>query len=137
MGHTDTIRYSKSIVIDIPENNEASKIVLLRFSRKLGFLDKDNLAGEPIYYSFKDLKTVNKEVVDSKKKPIKKEGICYNVPGKAAIEIFTRSRKYVKTELPVAQFGTTEVLSKTLFGKSNDTKVIFDTATGAITSIEK
>lgn len=137
MGETDTIRYSKSIIIDITEGCDINKEILLRFSRKLGFLDKDNLAGEPVYYNLRDLKSVNKTEEDVKKKTIKKEGICYNVPGKAEIEVYTRSRKYLKADVEVAQLGTTEVLSRSLFNKNNDTKVLFDTTTGAIISIEK
>ncbi len=137
MGETDTIRYCKSVIIDITEGCDINKEILLRFSRKLGFLDKENLAGEPVYYNLHDLKSVNKTEDDSKKKTIKKEGICYNVPGKAEIEVYTRSRKYLKAELEVAQLGTTEVLSRSLFNKSNNTKVLFDTTTGAIISIEK
>ena len=137
MGETDTIRYSKSIIIDITEGCDINKEILLRFSRKLGFLDKDNLAGEPVYYNLRDLKSVNKTEEDSKKKTIKKEGICYNVPGKAEIEVYTRSRKYLKADVEVAQLGTTEVLSRSLFNRNNDTKVLFDTTTGAIISIEK
>ena len=137
MGETDTIRYSKSIIIDITEGCDINKEILLRFSRKLGFLDKDNLAGEPVYYNLRDLKSVNKTEEDFKKKTIKKEGICYNVPGKAEIEVYTRSRKYLKADVEVAQLGTTEVLSRSLFNRNNDTKVLFDTTTGAIISIEK
>lgn len=137
LGQSDTIRYSKSVIIDVTEDCNVSKEVLLRFSRKLGFLEKENLAGEPVYYSLRDMKTVNKDAGEEKKKSIKKEGICYNVPGKAELEIFTRSRRYIKAELPIAQLGTTEVLSKNLFSKSRDTKVVFDTATGGIISIEK
>ena len=137
LGRTDTVVYRKQVVIDVPADCDINKSVLLRFSRKLGFLDKDNLAGEPVYYNLKDMKSVNITSIGNNKKTIKKEGIFYNVPGKAEIEIYTRSRKYVKAELPIAQLGTTEVLSRSLFGKSNDTKVIFDTATGGIISIEK
>ena len=137
IGYTDTLTFSRSFIIDVTADCDISKEILLRFSRKSGFLDKDNLAGEPIYYRLRDMKTVNREAETAVKKPVKKEGICYNVPGKAEFEIFTRSRKYMKTEFSIAQLGTTEVLSRTLFGRSNDTKVIFDTATGAVISIEK
>ena len=51
--------------------------------------------------------------------------------------MYTRTRKLIKEEIPVAQLGTTEILSKSLFNKNNATKVVFDTATGGIISIEK
>ena len=105
----------------------------------MGFLDKDNLAGEPVYYNLRDLKSVKLPTAEemAKIKPLKKEGICYNIPGKAELEIYTGSKKILKEEIPVAQLGTTEILSKSLFNKSNTTIVVFDTATGGIISIEK
>ncbi|MBR5814081.1 MAG: DUF4831 family protein, partial [Bacteroidaceae bacterium] len=139
IGHTDTLRQEISITIKPTENCDTAKAVLLRFSRKLGFVEKDNLAGEPIYYSLRDLKSVKLPTAEelAKAKPIKKEGICYNIPGKAEFKVYTRARELAKAELTIAQLGTTEVLSKALFNKSNTTKVLFDTTTGGIISIEK
>ncbi len=139
-GRTDTIchRFTFSITPSA-EECDTTKAVLFRFSRKLGVLDKENLAGEPVYYDLKDLKSVEVVYADDngKRKTLKKEGICYNVPGSAAIEIYTRSRKLAKADIAIAQLGTTEILSKTLFNKSNATKVIFNTADGSIKSITK
>ena len=139
IGRTDTIRQETRVIIEPTEDCDTTKAVLLRFSRKLGFLEKDNLAGEPVYYNLRDLKSVKRPTAEeaAKKKPIKKEGICYNIPGKAEVEVYTRTRKLVKEEVQVAQLGTTEILSKSLFNKNNATKVVFDTATGGIISIEK
>ena len=72
-----------------------------------------------------------------KKKSIKKEGVCYNIPGRARMEIYTRSKTFVKKEIAIAQLGTTEVLSKALFNKNNNTKVLFDTTTGNVINIRK
>ena len=139
VGYTDTLKHEMRITIEPIDNGDVTKTVLIRFSRKLGFLDKDNLAGEPVYYSIKDLKSVKRPTTGDteKKKPVKKEGICYNIPGKAEVEVYTRARKLIKDEISIAQFGTTEVLSKNLFNRNNATKVLFDTATGGIISIEK
>ena len=72
-----------------------------------------------------------------KKKEIKKEGVCYNIPGKAAFKIYTGGKVLYEEELPIAQLGTVEVLSKALFNKNATTQVLFDKATGGIISIEK
>ena len=138
-GRTDTT-YSKVIyTLEPTAECDTAKAVLFRFSRKLGVLEKDDLAGSPVYYSLKDLKSVKFPTPEelAKKKTVKKEGVCYNIPGKAEFEVYTPTRILHRSEIPLAQLGTTEVLSRTLFGKDTDTKVMFDTATGAIISIEK
>ena len=134
IGRSDTLAQEMRITIEPREKCDTTKAVLLRFSKKIGFVSKDNLAGEPIYYNMRDLKSVKFPTEEElkKMKPVKKEGICYNIPGKAEIEIYTQTRKLAKKEIPIAQLGTTEVLSRTHFGKNNTTKVIFDTATGGI-----
>lgn len=139
VGRTDTIRQEMRIAIRPAEECDTTKAVLLRFSRKLGFVSKDNLAGEPVYYDIRDLKSVRRPTAQetAKKKPIKKQGICYCIPGRAEVDVYTRSRRLAIQEVPVAQLGTVEVLSKTLFNKNNSTRVLFDTATGGIISIEK
>lgn len=138
-GRTDTTYYSETYEL-VPEAGcNTVKEVLFRFSHKLGFVDKDDLAGEPVYYSMHDKKSVYIPTAEEleKRKILKKEGVCYNVPGKASLTISTRSRKLFDKEISVAQLGTTELLAKELFNKKATTKVLFDTATGGIISIEK
>lgn len=138
-GRTDTVCHTYSYHIAPSEVRDTTKAVLLRFSQKLGVVDKENLAGEPIYYNIKDLKTVILPVTDEteQKKPTKVEGILYNIPGRASLTIYSRTRTFMDKEIPIAQFGITELLSKSLFGKNNTTKVLFDTATGGIISINR
>lgn len=138
-GRIDTVYQSHTYIIAPTAKCDTTKAVLLRFSRKLGVLDKDNLAGAPIYYNMRDLKSVKIPTAEElgKKKILKKEGICYNIPGKAEFTIHTGSRKLFHDEIPIAQLGVTEILSKTLFNKKNAAKVLFDTATGGIISIEE
>ena len=138
-GRIDTIYSSHSYTIEPEIGCDITKAVLFRFSRKLGFLDKEDLAGEPVYYNLRDMKTVHIPTLEEleKKKLVKKEGICYNIPGKADFSLFTRSKKLYSSEIHIAQFGTTEVLAKELFNKKANAKVLFNTATGGITSIEK
>ena len=139
-GRTDTVYHQYTFSITPGEICDTTKAVLFRFSQKMGVVDKENLAGEPIYYNLKNMKTVEQPVEDeaAKKKVTKQvEGISYNIPGRAKIEIYTRTRTFIEKEIAIAQFGMTEILSKTLFNKKNETKVLFDTATGGIISIEK
>lgn len=136
-GRTDTITHFFTLELTPqPEACDTTKAVLFRFSRKLGLLDKEDLAGEPVYYDLTDLRTVIPATAE-KKKQLKKEGICYNVPGRARIEIYTRGRKLADEEIAVAQLGTTEILSKDLFKKNNNTEVQFDKSTGGIVNITR
>ena len=138
IGRTDTVYHTYSYTILPEELHDTTKAVLFRFSHKLGVVDKRDYAGEPVYYNIKDLKTVEHPVVDeTKKKATKPEGISYNIPGRAKLEIYTRTKTFVEREISVAQFGITEILSKTLFSKSNTVKVLFDTTTGGIISIKR
>ncbi len=139
-GRSDTIYHSYSYEFIPGAECDTTKAVLFRFSRKIGVVDKENLAGEPVYYSLKNLDTVSQPIAGEetgKKKTIKKEGICYNIPGRARFEVYTRGRTFIEKEIALAQIGLTEVLSRTLFNKNNTTKVIFDTATGGIISIKR
>lgn len=138
-GRADTTYHSKRYVIEPKAGENIEKEILFRFSRKLGFVDKEDLAGEPVYCTLRDMKTVyipSPEELE-KKKAGKREGVFYNIPGKACLSLSTRSRKLFEGEISIAQFGTTEQLSKDLFNKKASTKILFDTATGGIISIEK
>ena len=139
IGRTDTVYHTYNYAIAPDELRDTTKAVLFRFSHKLGAVDKENLAGEPVYYNLRDLKTVALPVIDqsAQKKNAAQDGICYNIPGRARIEIHTRTRTFVEKEIAIAQFGVVEILSRTMFGKSNNVKVLFDTATGGIISIKK
>ena len=53
------------------------------------------------------------------------------------LEIYSRTRNYLEKEVPIAQFGIAELLSKSLFSKNNTIKVVFDTTTGGIISINR
>ena len=136
-GTTDTTYISRKINFTPTLESNATKSILFRFSRKLGVVDNKNLAGAPVYYDFHNLSSINIPEQPEGKKAAKKEGICYNVPGKAEFKIYTTLKTLYNKELPIAQLGVTETLSKSLFNKNAQTKVLFDTATGSIISINK
>ena len=139
IGRTDTICKTYTCILSPTEDFDMTKEILFRFSRKLGFVEKENLAGEPVYYNFKNRKSVRIPTPEEleKKKVLKKEGVCYNIPGKAELSIYTRSKKLFNEELSIAQLGTTEILSKSLFNRGETTKITFDPVTGGIVKIEK
>lgn len=136
-GTTDTTYVSRKINFIPGTDSDTTKSILFRFSRKLGVVDNNNLAGAPVYYDFRNLNSIYVPTQPEGKKAAKKEGICYNVPGKAEFKIYTTLKTLYDKELPIAQFGVTETLSKSLFNKNAQTKVLFDTATGSIISINR
>ena len=112
---------------------ETDHDVLFRFSRKLGVLDSDNLAGEPVTVSLKVLETIppTSYSVDTAKKRAKMEqGVYYNIPARTKINISYNGQEYVTMETPMAQFGIVEILSSTLFDKKTTTQVTFFQTTG-------
>lgn len=115
------------------------KSILMRFSKKLGVLDNDDLAGEPIFLSITPVaplpQTVRDEATDKKKAKMEK-GIYYNVPVRENVSIYDSKQKYLQQETPMAQFGTTEILSDLLFNKGTTTKVTFIPQTGGVERIE-
>ena len=139
VGRTDTVYYTYRYSITPDELRDTTKAILFRFSHKLGAVDKENLAGEPVYYNIKDLRTVEQPTVDetAKKKSATQEGVRYNIPGRAKFEVYTRTKRFIEKEVAIAQFGIIEMLSKSMFSKNNAVKVLFDTATGGIISIKK
>ena len=112
--------------------------VAFRFSRKLGVVDKDDLAGEPFYLSITDLGTVPRPAAEEGGKNKKElEGVAYNVPGRAQVTLVQGNETLFDDELPITQFGGIEYLAPVLFNKNTVTKVQFDTTTGGLLKIER
>lgn len=136
----------------VPVGN-TSKEVVARFSRKLGLLDSDNLAGAPLFIDVRSLSTQNaavtaedgvnasEEVLPETKAAFHKgksyEGVMYNIPAKASVKIYNTNKVYVDEKTSLAQFGTLETLSAKLFSTKATTKVILDPVTGALVKIEE
>lgn len=134
IGYSDTTFTAKSFTI-IPDE-DMEEHVFLRFSRKLGFVDADDLAGDPYYLSVKDKHTV--VFPDTKEAAKRKiEGLVYNMPSMADVTISTMQSTLYKQELPFAQFGTIDMLSPTLFNKGATTKLTFYPATGGLQHLEQ
>lgn len=136
-GQTKTTKEEITIQLS-PDNADNEENVLYRFSNKLGVLDTDDLSGSPVYYSIKNLTDLPQPVEDKKAKKVKRpQGIVYNVPGKVLLKIFDNKNVLYEEEIPVAQFGNTDVLAADLFNKGANTRVTFDPSTGSIRKIER
>ena len=128
----DTLEHSFTIV----PNKEAKHELLFRFSKKLGMVDDDDLAGVPYYIKIDNLHAAPMPDLDAKKKQKQEQGIYINVPGKMKATIFNADGVIVSSELPAAQFGNTELLSGALFNKRYTTHLWLNPVTGAIDRLE-
>lgn len=136
IGSKDIELMKKVIRIEL-SNKDANDVIIGRFSKKLGVVEANNLAGEPIYMNLKA-----KDPIQSLPLTVKEEkemekkfstGIIYNIPGKASLQIEFNNKLYVNKECDIVQFGKQEVLDNKQFGdKNNRLKVIFYPELGAI-----
>lgn len=126
----------KTFNIRLTPDKEFNNVVAFRFSKKLGVVANNDLAGAPFYISLKDLKKVEIPQEDGKKKK-NLEGIAYNVPGQALVTLTDGKKKLYEGELPVTQFGIIEYLAPVLFNKNSTIKVYFDPNTGRLLKIDR
>lgn len=136
IGYTDTTWISESYRIEPHDYEDVPRSVLFRFSRKLGFVDADDLSGEPYYIEVKDQHSV---VLPSEKELAKRkiEGIVYNLPSQAQVVVWQGSRELLSRTFPVAQYGTIDQLAPALFGKDATTRVTFHPATGGLLHLQQ
>lgn len=133
-----TLHEEKNIVVKVPITAQIEEAIAFRFSSKLGLLEANNLAGTPIYLSLSNLdQSTSEEDAQNKKEKKRPEGIIYNIPGKGKVTVKSQTEKYFEGELPITQFGTTEVLMDNLFNKKTNTRVIFNPETGGVVKIDK
>lgn len=124
----------------VPDENNIDKRVFARFSEKLGPVDPDNLAGEPIYLTLVN-KTpkVDMQLSERDLKRLENklsEGIVYNIPGKADLSIEFRNSTIKNIETDVVQYGTQDVLVKRMFDNNKQpVSVHFYPELGAIKQI--
>ena len=144
---TTTTEVSTQTYQVIPET-VADRIVLGRFSRKLGLLHGDDLAGSPVYVDIKCKQTIPEPSAEAvaaaagikvkkSKNGALQDGLVYNLPGKAEVKVYTNTQTLAEESLSLAQFGRTETLSSTLLTKKKDIKVTLDPVTGALLRVEE
>ena len=126
----------KTFTIRLTPDKELNNEVAFRFSKKLGVVANNDLAGTPFYITLKDLKTVKMPQDDGKKKK-EPEGIAYNVPEQAQITLTDGKKKLYEGEVPVTQFGIIEYLAPVLFNKNSTIKVYFDPNTGGLLKVDR
>lgn len=124
----------KELTFTLTPDKEWDNDVLFRFSRKLGVLAADDLAGEPVLFTLKNMNVINFPEEDKRKGVA---GIAYNVPGRAHVTVSYGKEKMFEGELPITQFGIIEYLAPTLFNKNSTTQVTFNPATGGLIKVDR
>lgn len=138
-GIETTEELSQKYTVNVLDKNINNQIVF-RFSRRLGFVSENNLAGAPV-----TLTLINKEPREApilspkEQKDLEKKfskGIIYNVPGKASLKIDYDNKIWVNKEVDIVQFGIQDVLAPQMFDNNKlPIKVIFYPDLGAIKQI--
>ena len=135
---TTTTDTTEHILTYIP-TKEVKDEVLFRFSRRLGLLDSDDLAGEPYYINVHDLKvipTLRYKFEEPAKRTKKDIGINVCLPGKIQLTLKGNNQTLADYELTAAQFGRIENLSANLFGKKFTTRLVLNPVTGTVEKIQ-
>ena len=132
--------YESKTVSLIPSYDNLDREVLMRFSEKLGLINADDLAGEPIYVSL-----INKspqlevELTEREMRQLQKkfsQGLVYNIPSKAQLTVSYNNQVLSNKEVDVVQYGTQDVLTSRMFdSRKQPVKVIFYPELGAIKQI--
>lgn len=132
--------YFTHTVTVIPQTDNIDRRVIVRFSEKLGPVDADNLAGEPLYFSLTSQSPqVEMQLSERELRRLETkltEGLVYNVPAKATLSIEFKNRSLKNVEVDVVQFGTQDVLVRRMFDNMKQPiKVIFYPELGAVKQI--
>lgn len=140
MGTEMTENISETFTVN-PTDKDIEKQILFRFSKKRGFVDSDDLSGEPV-----TLTLINKQphqeaplLTPKEQKDLEKkfsQGIIYNIPAKANLKIDYSNKAWIDKECDVVQYGTQDVLAPRMFDNNKlPIKVIFFPDLGAIKQI--
>lgn len=119
----------------IPEGD--SKQILFRMSDFAGFVDADDLSGDPVYIQIETLNEASIPV-DAKGEPKKlpKNAVIYNIPGSAQVTISSMDKILYDKEIQMSQLGMTFGLDPVLFtDKKEPSFAVFDPVTGALLEI--
>lgn len=133
-GHVEKV--TEQIPVRVPVK-ETKGQVAFRFSHHLGLVDGENLAGEPYTLVVTNLNPSMSAPLTEEERKKQLDGVAYNVPGRARVQLIYRGEILYDQELSIAQFGTREYLAPVLFNKTTTTKVLFDINTGGIIKVDR
>lgn len=132
--------YSEKHVItfEIVPDSTMEQVILFRFSRHAGMVDKDDLSGEPYYIFVRDMHSLPAVATpkDGKKIKMPEGDLRYMLPGRASVAVAGYKQTLLNVSMPFAQFGRVEHLGGELFNKRFTTKVLLSPVTGGITKLD-
>lgn len=126
-----------TFIIDFTPEATCLDYPLFRFSRHLGLVDIDDLAGELYTLTLRNETTLAGAPGNAPVPKAKKEldDLRYRIPGRGRILLNTPESCVLEMTTPIAQFGRTEHLGSELFNKKFTTKVQLNSTTGNIERI--
>jgi hypothetical protein len=116
----------------IPDSTNL-ETVLFRLSAKRGFVDKDDMGGEPFYISMSPEK-IQVKAADPKAKPVV-IGLYTVLPAQTSVKVSDGVNTLLEKNFYMPQFGELMALSESLF-KSQKVRVKVDVETGRLLTIE-
>lgn len=119
----------------VPEGE--GKEILFRMSDFAGFVDADDLSGDPVYIEIKVVNEASMPLdIKGEPKKLPKNAIIYNLPGSGDVSLTYDGKKLFQKEMQMSQFGMTFGLDPTLFtDKKEPSFAVFDPVTGALLEI--
>ena len=132
---TVTTEYVTRRFTFVPEGD--ARQILIRLSDFAGFVDADDLSGDPVYIVIETLNQASLPVdAKGETKKLPKNAVIYNIPGSAQVTLSTLGRTLYEKEIQMAQLGMTFGLDPTLFtDKKECSFAVFDPVTGALQEI--
>lgn len=128
VGKTVTQTVSQTLVVRPTANAEQ---VIARFSKELGIVAPDNLAGEPIYLKA----TPHKPNLNLHPTKQAKSGIRYRYACPTTIDIYDATTTFIHANYNIAQFGDVLILPELL--TQNNYQLLFDAASGQLQQIKR
>ncbi|MCL1943259.1 MAG: DUF4831 family protein [Candidatus Azobacteroides sp.] len=123
-------RETKIQTYTIDPEETMNNLMVCRFSRYFGLVDKNDLSGTPIYLTLRT--SENEQLMPVTKEKIQK-GIVCRTPGEAQIKVTLSGKTLFDSTLKIAQFGTLTVLPGSIFDdKKNPDKAVFYPDLGAL-----
>ena len=117
---------------------QGNRVLVGRFSRRLGLVDADDLSGDPLWLDIEavgNLPVTTPDADADRRKAKMEQGLRVNQPALARVTLSLPQRQLATAEVPVCQAGTVEVLSEVLFNKKMETRVVLHQHTGSVKQV--